>query len=203
MDIPLNVDVHCTDGLAGRSTNIILNPVTKNVTHLVVAARKAPHNEYLVPLKKIKATASEVILLNCLRQELVQMEPFYETHFVRTDVPDLMGLPDDALMWPYHIPLTSKTYHITDEAIPPDELGVRRGTHVIDCQGEIVGMIDEFLVEPEEGNITHLVLAQGHLWGKREITIPVYEIERIAENQVRLKLDKKAISHLPAVPARR
>jgi len=33
---PLNVEVHCTDGHCGRSTHIILNPVTEQVSHLVV-----------------------------------------------------------------------------------------------------------------------------------------------------------------------
>ena len=36
MDIPLNVDVHCPDGRCGRSTHIIINPATEQVTHLVV-----------------------------------------------------------------------------------------------------------------------------------------------------------------------
>ena len=31
MKFPLNVDVHCPDGRCGRSTHIILNPITEKV----------------------------------------------------------------------------------------------------------------------------------------------------------------------------
>ena len=35
MELPLGVEVHCTDGRCGRSTYIILNPAIDQVTHLV------------------------------------------------------------------------------------------------------------------------------------------------------------------------
>ena len=35
MDIPLNVEVHCPDGRCGRSTYIIINPTTEQVTERV------------------------------------------------------------------------------------------------------------------------------------------------------------------------
>jgi hypothetical protein len=36
MDIRVNTDVYCTDGAAGRSTFVIVNPLSRQVTHLVV-----------------------------------------------------------------------------------------------------------------------------------------------------------------------
>jgi len=66
-----------------------------------------------------------------------------------------------------------------------------------------IGRVDEFLVDPVTGQISHLILREGHLWGKRDITIPVSEIERIEDDSVHLKLDKQSIEALPAVPVRR
>jgi hypothetical protein len=63
--------------------------------------------------------------------------------------------------------------------------------------------VDEFLVDPENDVITHLVLREGHLWGKKDVTIPVSEIKKIAEEAVYLKLDKKAIESLPTIPVNR
>jgi hypothetical protein len=37
MDLALAVEVFCHDGRCGRSTNVTLNPITHEVTHLVVA----------------------------------------------------------------------------------------------------------------------------------------------------------------------
>jgi hypothetical protein len=43
MDIPLNAEVHCTDGVCGRSTYVIVNPVNEQVTHVVVREAWFPH----------------------------------------------------------------------------------------------------------------------------------------------------------------
>ena len=66
-----------------------------------------------------------------------------------------------------------------------------------------VGRVDEFLVDRETEHITHLVLREGHLWGQKDVTIPVSEIERIEEDTVYLKLDKEEIERLPSIPVRR
>jgi len=63
-----------------------------------------------------------------------------------------------------------------------------------------VGRVDEFLVNPLNDHITHLVLREGHLWGQKDVTIPVSEIERIDGNTVYLKLDIRQVEALPAVP---
>jgi sporulation protein YlmC with PRC-barrel domain len=63
--------------------------------------------------------------------------------------------------------------------------------------------VDEFLVDPGSGQITHLALREGHLWGRRDVTIPVSAIDRIEDDIVYLKLDKAAIAALPAIPVRR
>ena len=88
------------------------------------------------------------------------------------------------------------------ERIPTGEVVIRRGTHVKATDGD-VGKVDEFLVDPENDVITHLILREGHLWGKKDVTIPVSEIDKIAEEAVYLKLDKKAIETLPTVPISR
>jgi hypothetical protein len=53
MNIPVNADVHCTDGFLGRSTYVILNPITKGVTHFVVRQDQAPHTDRLVPVRLV------------------------------------------------------------------------------------------------------------------------------------------------------
>jgi sporulation protein YlmC with PRC-barrel domain len=85
------------------------------------------------------------------------------------------------------------------EAIPPGEVAVRRGARVEATDGH-VGHLDEFLVDPATERVTHLVLREGHLWGQRDVTIPVSEIDRLEENTVHLKLDKEKIEGLAGVP---
>ena len=66
-----------------------------------------------------------------------------------------------------------------------------------------VGQVDEFLVDPVSGHITHLILRKGHLWGQKDVTIPVSEIARVEEDTVYLKLTKEQIEALPTIPVRR
>ena len=56
MDIPLNAEVRCTDGAGGRSTCLVINPVTKEITHLVVQTKDFFHDEHMVPLSFIAET---------------------------------------------------------------------------------------------------------------------------------------------------
>lgn len=199
MDIPINTDVYCADGVCGKSTYVILNPVTNNVTHVVVEERHFPYAEYLVPLEYVVETTPHKIQLRCTRRELQTLDPYIETEFIQTDVGEYAG--DPYMLWPYVVP-QSGILALKHERIPTGERAVHRGAHVEATDGHI-GQVDEFLIDPESGHITHLVLREGHFWSPKEVTIPVSEIASIEEETVHLKLSKKSIKALPAVPIRR
>ena len=59
------------------------------------------------------------------------------------------------------------------------------------------------MVDPNTNHITHLIMREGHLWGEKDVTIPVSNIERIEEDTVYLNLHKKDIEALPTIPVRR
>ena len=86
------------------------------------------------------------------------------------------------------------------ERVPLGELALRRGADIEASDGH-VGKLGELLVE-EEGRITHVVLKEGHLWGRREVAVPVSMVEDAAEDLVRLKVDRSAVEGLPAVPVK-
>ena len=117
---------------------------------------------------------------------------------------DLAGLEykaDEYWLWPYALP-ESDVIPLEYERTPPGELAIRRGAHVQATDGR-VGQVDEFLIDPVNEHITHLVLREGHLWGQKDVTIPISEIDRFEEDTVYLKLDKDQIEALPTVSVRR
>lgn len=198
MKIPLNAKVQCADGMGGRVVQVIVNPITRKMTHVVVEEKKLPHIERLVPSQSVVETGDDLITLNCSRQELGQMAPLIESEFLWAEIPGL----DEAypyLLHPYVIPGRLAT---KQESMPPGELGISRGTRVHATDGK-VGWVDEFVVIPTNGEITHLLLREGHLWGCKEVTIPVSAIEGIEERTVHLKLDKRGVQALPSVPVKR
>jgi hypothetical protein len=208
MDIPVNVNVHCADGLCGRSTYVLIDPVLEQVTHLVVRDAEAPHTERVVPVTSVAGTAPDVILLKCTRKEFQGMEPFILTEYVKEDLPDpradrlaYVGT-GSYMLWPYVLPTRIEYVRVEQEQIPPGELAVRRGARV-EAKNGLVGRVDEFVVHPETGHITHLVMREGHLWGRKDVAIPVSGIEHYEQDTVYLKLSKQQIEALPAVPVRR
>jgi sporulation protein YlmC with PRC-barrel domain len=202
MDIPINVDVLCAGELCGRSTCLIINPINTRVTHLVVIEKDFPYIERLVSVETILDSSPNSIQLRCDKAKLSDMEPFKEADFISAGQLE-SGLPYGApyLIWPYSI-YEARPMLFEHEHIPAGEVVIRRGTRVKATDGQ-VGKVDEFLVDPKNDIITHLVLREGHLWGKKDVTIPVSEVDRIADDAVYLKLGKEVIATLPTVPVRR
>jgi sporulation protein YlmC with PRC-barrel domain len=201
-DLPLGKDVYCSDGLAGQSSHLILNPLNRRITHLVVRRRHFPHGDHVVPMELVAETTRSLIRLSCSTHELVLLDPFTETHFVEVN-PLELGYPfDPILMWPYATP-EEELIPIDEERMPPGELAVGRGARVQDIGGGYVGSVDEFLVDPADQRITHIVVREGHPWNRKEVTIPISQIARMAKEIVDLKLDRRQIAVLPTIPIRR
>jgi len=87
---------------------------------------------------------------------------------------------------------------LTYEYISPGELAVRRNEQVKATDG-YVGRVAEFLANPRTRHIIHLVLQEGWLWGRREVTVPVSEIDRMDEETIYLRHDRHDVESLPAI----
>jgi sporulation protein YlmC with PRC-barrel domain len=197
MDIPLNVQVHCADGLCGHSTEVVLDPDTDEITHLVIREHHLPNTERLVPISLVRNATPHLILLDCNKEALAEMEPFVALEAQREEVPHYIGY----LGVPMSVPETHWVAR-RHKAIPQGELGVRQRARIEALDG-YVGRLDEFLVEPKTEHVTHLVMREGHLWGEKDVMIPVSDIDRVEEEVIYLKLDKQGIEALPTIPVRR
>jgi hypothetical protein len=195
MDLPLNAKVYCADGICGQSKELVLDRNTEEVTHLVVKGNHLPQAEFLVPVELVAETTPHLIRLCCTKDKLAELEPFLEVEVIEEKIPHYV--PDPWLM-PAELPET-KWVTVRREAVPPGEIAVRQGAHVEAADGHL-GQLDEFLVDPVTERVTHLVMREGHLWGRREVSIPVSEIDRLEENTIYLKLDKDQVKALPSIP---
>jgi hypothetical protein len=61
---------------------------------------------------------------------------------------------------------------VSYDRVPKGELEVRRASAVISADGHSLGDVDGFVVDSDE-HITHFVLERGHVWGRKEVTIPI------------------------------
>jgi len=202
IDIPIEAEVYCSDGTAGNSTYVICNPINRQITHLVVKSNQPPFLEVLVPVDLVQETAPDRIRLKCARNDFEKMEPFEYEEYLQPEKPGY-------LYWPYALPIAG---YISDEVevhvpvkrrnIPMDEFALHRGAWVEATDGT-VGQVDELLVDSNNMQVTHLILLERHLLGKREITIPVSQIDHVDEASIYLKLDRHGVEELPTTPIQR
>ena len=202
IDLPIKAEVHCSDGAAGLSTYIIGNPITRQVTHLVVQSFLPPFQEYLVLVDQVKETTDSRIKLKCTRDELIKMEPFEIEEYKQTEMPGY-------LYWTHVQPAV---VDMSDEVeiyvpvkrqnVPAGELALQRDARVEATDG-YVGQVDELLINSTKMQVTHLVLVERHIFQKREITIPVLQIDHVFEDTVYLKLDRQSVEALPTTPRQR
>jgi sporulation protein YlmC with PRC-barrel domain len=204
IDLPTKAEVHCSDGIAGRSTYVIGNPINCQITHLVVKSYRPPFQEYLVPVDQVEKTTDDRITLKCTRSDLSKMEPFEYEEYIPAEFPDYMS-------WPYVLPAPETklgekivtTYTtVTHQNIPEGTLALRRGARVEATDG-YVGQVDELLINSSNMQVTHLVLLERHIFQKREITIPISQIDHINEGTIYLKLDRQSVEELPTTPIQR
>jgi len=86
---------------------------------------------------------------------------------------------------------------ITSDRVPAGEVEVRRGEHVHATDGPI-GKVQGLVVDPSDHQVTHVLLDEGHLWGKKRVAIPISAVIGVNDG-VQLSLTKDAVGHLPPV----
>ncbi|MDQ4129660.1 MAG: PRC-barrel domain-containing protein, partial [Actinomycetota bacterium] len=205
MEIRAGAPVECLDGPAGTFVCGVIDPLAQRQTHVVVRDRAAGHQQWLVPLSKVRGATATAIRLGCPRAEVSRCEPFIEARFVRVaaEPTGAGGLPsaDRYVLWPY-AGRSTDALPVAAEGLPEAELPIQRGDEVEATDGP-VGHVDEFVIDPTDRRVTHLVVPMGHLWGKQDALIPLSAIARIHDNTVTLTLDRRAIGVLPSLPIRR
>lgn len=195
--ISLGAQVRCSDGPAGRSTCLIVDPIREVVTHVVVYDGARPIElERVVPIERITETTHDSIRLDCTRAELGDFPAFDSVGYI----PREEDAGTRTFFWPFARP-EAVNLPLEHERVPLGELALGRGADIEASDGH-VGKLGELLVD-DEGRITHVVLMEGHLWGRREVAVPVSLIADADDDLVRLTIDKRAVGRLPAIPVAR
>jgi sporulation protein YlmC with PRC-barrel domain len=89
------------------------------------------------------------------------------------------------------------------DRVPKGEVEIQRASTVVSADGTRLGHVDGFLVDDQDDHITHVVLERGHLWGKREVTIPIGAVKSVKTESVALNLTKDEVGALESVQVRR
>ena len=226
MQLTIGMLAEASDGPWGEIADVVVDPVKRQVTHLVLQPAHHHDQARLVPIEAVVSNDADHVVLSWSSQRVQDTAAVQETDFFTDGTwPDAEGDWDGgvgrALAWPYFpygglgmggygypyrygsgngsAPAQVTT---TYDRIPEGTIEVRRASEVLSSDGHVVGHVDGFLVDPTE-RITHLVLGHGHLWAHREITIPIADVARAESDTVQLRVTRHAVGEYPSVPFHR
>lgn len=199
MDLPLQADVYCIDGHAGKTVGVILTPEHDQITAIVVLEDGLFGGKVIVNLDYVGETTPNQVHLRLTRKELSQQTLFAETNVLEVPASypffaTSASYPVGSVYWDQQR-VENEALEI-DKTVPDGDITLEHGDAVEATDGQ-AGRIDDFLMDPKTSRISHLVMREGHLWGARDVTIPVAYIERLENHTVYLNLSKDQIAALP------
>ena len=212
MRLELGSRVDCTDETFGKLVDVVIDPTSRRVTHLVVEPDQDTWLARLVPVELVeRGDDASGVVLRATAEEVRQLSPVHEVAYLR-----LEGFPVDDPSWdvgieevfalPYYsaydLEPVPVDYAVTYDRIPKREVEIRRASAVESADGHRLGHVDGFLVDADD-LITHLVLEQGHPWERRELAVPIGAVARVETDAVTLALRKHEVAALPSVEVRR
>jgi sporulation protein YlmC with PRC-barrel domain len=194
-ELLIGVDVTCSDGVVcGRVERVILDPVARTVTHLVVRAGKHPRMlDRLVPVALAETEVGGTVRLNCSADDFAKLDAAEEKHSV-----------SESSFGYFHImagggvaPAVGRGEVITEDTVPFGEVDVHRGDRVRASDGEI-GHVEGLVIDRSDRRVTHVLLQEGHVWGRKRVAIPIDAVTRVGAD-LEVGLTKHQVHDLPSV----
>jgi sporulation protein YlmC with PRC-barrel domain len=202
----IGTPVGATDGPCGRLTRVIIDPVAESLTHLVVEPPLHEERARLVPVDLVERVERHLIRLNCTKAQLRELDGAEDIQFLPADTVGL-GYGEGFSMWPYyglamplHRPGTRGDQPMFLDRVPLGEVEIRRGDPMHAKDGWI-GTVEGLVIDPADHHVTHVLLQEGHLWGRRQVAVPIGAAGRVGD-EIRVDLTKDEIEALPAVSLR-
>jgi sporulation protein YlmC with PRC-barrel domain len=202
-EFTIGAEASCTDGPCGTVSRVVLDPVAEELTHLAIEPAHRQGLARLVPLSLVDASTGE-IQLRCTIAEFEKLDSAEETQFLPGTAGYAAYGPQQVLSWPYFglggfggMELESTSQTVTYDTVPVGEVAVRRGDRVHATDGEI-GAVQGLVIDPRSHHVTHVLLQEGHLWGRKEVAIPISEVTSTADG-IQLKINKQEVQDLPSI----
>jgi len=172
--ITIGSEASCSDGACGEVSRVVVDPIAKAVTHLVVEPTHRRGLGRLVPLDLVDVVGGEVEI-RCTQAEFDQLDSAEETD----------------------LGIGSVSEPVTSDTLPLGEVAVRRDERVHATDGEI-GKVRGLVINPRNQHVTHVLLQEGHLWGRKEVAIPISAVVSIKDG-IRLNIAKENVENLEPV----
>jgi sporulation protein YlmC with PRC-barrel domain len=211
MRLELGRPVHCSDAAVGKLADVVVDPAARAVTHLVVETHHSHARARLVPIALAEAGEADrhEIRLTCTVAEIEALPVAEVSDYLRLgEVPVEdpkwdVGITE-MLVMPYYqpvdlpgggVPDPDQGVMVTYDRLPKGEVEIRRASMVTTSDDQVVGHVEGVLLDDEQ-RIGHMVLQHGHLWGRRDVAIPIGLVASVENDVVRLSISKAEVEAL-------
>jgi len=207
-EFAIGAQASASDGVCGEVSRLIMDPAALTVTHLVIEPKHRRDSGRLVPVHLVDTTTGQ-IRLRCTTAEFDKLDPAEEVDQVEgLDYGGGYGQAEavqgyggmggiGATGMGIGMGVGHNTPVVVQDVVPLGEVDVQRGESVHALDGEI-GKVKGFLVDPDDNRVTHVLLQEGHLWGRKEVSIPISAVTGV-DAGIRLNITKKQVEDLPPV----
>jgi len=207
-EFAIGAQASASDGVCGEVSRLIMDPAALTVTHLVIEPKHRREPGRLVPVHLVDTTTGQ-IRLRCSIAEFDELDLAEETDLAEgLDYGGGYGQAEavqgyggmggiGATGMGIGMGVGHNTPVVVQDVVPLGEVEVQRGESVHALDGEI-GKVKGFLVDPDDNRVTHVLLQEGHLWGRKEVSIPISAVTGV-DAGIRLNITKKQVEDLPPV----
>ena len=181
---------------------MVIDPAARTVSHIVVEPAGRQGLARLVPLDLVDAGAGQ-IRLRCTEAEFMSLDAAEETlaEFavgqtvpVQLIAPGWRGSGGPSADGGSILRIPEKE---TIDVIPPGEVEEHGGDHVHATDGD-TGQVRAFGIDTGSGQLTHVLVREGHAWGRRDVAIPWDKVTGL-DGGIRLSLTRQQVRDLPPV----
>jgi sporulation protein YlmC with PRC-barrel domain len=198
----IGAQVSCSDGACGQVRRVVVDPVAEAVTHLVVGPEHPHGLGRLVPVDLIDATGGQV-RLRCTLAEFARLSWAKQTHFLPASGIYPGYAQGQMFSWPYYgVGARLAPFHtgnlpqtVAYHSVPLGEVEIQRGEPVRATDGNI-GRVQGLVIDPGNHHVTHVLLQEGHLWGRKQVAIPVGAVAGTGDG-IQLTITKQEVQDLP------
>jgi uncharacterized protein YrrD len=196
----------------GDVERVVLEPQTREVTHIVVEKGTLLTTAKVLPINLVGAATEDGLTLREAAGDLEALPDFEESHYVPVGEPEddreLAEGYTQSLLWvppvgglgfgrPGRVgaPLPDEE-RVVERNIPQGTVALKEGAQVYSQDGEHVGDVEEILTDPQQDQVTHVVISSGLLL-KEEKLVPATWISGILEDAVTLSVGSSLLEGLP------
>lgn len=197
MNISLNSNVSCTDGAGGRLVCLIIDPATRQLSHIVVDEKTSPFLQRLVPFELVAAATPTGIQLNCTQPQLAALRPFFEVEHLREGTLHAVYEAEAFWRWP-QANNEALPVPVELETLPAQAIKIHRNSRVKATDGR-AGKVAGFLTRRTTKEMAALIIQQKSWWKTKQVAVPVAQVDHFEPDAVFLNLTKKTLQKTAVV----